>query len=1459
MRVQLPFSDHERFVRRNARRVKPRGQKRFKGGGGTNTTVTSSGPPAEVLANYQQIYGQARGVAAQQYQPYDGSLIAGFTPLQQAGFNNISPAAQAGSPFLNSASDYTISGIPSANSYLQNASALTGQGVTSGQSYLDMANALAQNASNVGDPWFNQASGLATNAFSAAQPYYDSANNFSQMSGMMLDPSHFAGTVAQYQSPYTQSVVDATQAQFNNQNAIAQNQLAGNMASRGAFGGDRDAIARAVLSGQQSSAQAPVIAGLYNTGFQNATSAAQAGSWLANAAAGQQANLGTSALTGNLSQAQQIAGIGNQLVGSRAQGSQLMAGLGNASANQNYNAAQLMSGLGGQYAGLNFNTAQLLSGLSNQAQLQGLTGANAQLTAGGMQQAQAQNQLNIPYQSYLAAQGYPVQMTNWLSGLALGTGSASGGVGSTTSPGASPISQVAGLATTGVGLYGMGKTAGLWGGSAAADAAADWGSSSAAAFGGSAAADGVGEAAAFIARGGRVAGFSAGGSPGAPDDNGIIPDTSETGISGQGGGGGASLVTDGGSLMGGGPMMAGLGKNLVTDNAPGASLMGDHPMMASTGSTATTSGGSDGGGVIGDIIQLAATAVAAYYGGPAAGAAANTAVGQIRKNFAGGGRVAGMGGIDDFALSHRVAGMGRGYDDGGAVPAGLSASVGGNPVSEQLLQSYSGLPTEQLRELTYRQPAGTAAGQLARKALAMRDRAPQSAPAQPGMSAMAVPQEGAVSGMNGYADGGEPEDDEALPAPFQVASADPTAPVSGMAPVTLPEIAVTPDEPLKNSAGPDETLDVPASRSRRGSVDPGKYDNYVPPPPQIARLIQAAADKYNVRPDVLAWMGYRESGWNPNKPGIQTQSGRGQGLYQFMPGTAKQYGIDPLDTPQAVDGAAHYMRDLLDKTGGDYTAAIQRYGTFSTGISKEDDAAVKAAFQRFIGNPEASGQALAGQSPPTDLITANTATQGTIGGFGPMEGMEQPPPVKSDPWESVLAAGLSMMGGTSPNALTNIGQGGMAGLKNFQQQRELVAKDQLRRDQIQNSALWRAAQLGNQRDRTDIMRTNADPASPKNQAQVDLMRARTAAVPEQLQLRRDQLQLSRETKEKAAERVAARPGNQEAAAINTLAEQSFRDRFGRDPKPDNTDDKTAMADIFMNTRRDQMALTAARRALATGAIPSDKEASSLARLIAEYKEASPPPGQLGTRAARKIMDFVREFNPDYQASRYPQISATVKAFSTGKQGEVINSINNVVGHLHVLDGLAQALQTKDARLINTAQQAFGRHFGIKEPVAFDAAKNIVTAELAKAVIGGEMTEGDRNLFRNTLRADFGPEQMEGAVDVYKNLLAGQLRSRKLQYEDGTGFTKGPFAFENKLLPETKEALWNLVQQKPGATPSASPVAGSGQTAPATLRPAAPSGNGGVASPASEAEYNSLPPNARYRMPNDPPGSYRTKP
>jgi hypothetical protein len=122
---------------------------------------------------------------------------------------------------------------------------------------------------------------------SDAQPYTDRAYNLLNQSTLPL-----SGQIPQYLSPYIQNVVDATQAQFNNQNAIQQQGVIGNAIARGAWGGDRSAVAQGIVAGQQQLAQAPIIAGLYNQGYNTATQTAEAQAALQQQAAGQTAQLG---------------------------------------------------------------------------------------------------------------------------------------------------------------------------------------------------------------------------------------------------------------------------------------------------------------------------------------------------------------------------------------------------------------------------------------------------------------------------------------------------------------------------------------------------------------------------------------------------------------------------------------------------------------------------------------------------------------------------------------------------------------------------------------------------------------------------------------------------------------------------------------------------------------------------------------------------------------------------------------------------------------------------------------------------------------------------------------------------------------------------------------------------------------------------------------------------------------
>ena len=250
-------------------------------------------------------------------------------------------------------------------------------------------------AANFATPYIQQAAGYATNA---AQPISQSQ-------------------IQQYENPYTQQVVNATEQQFANTNAQQQQQVLGNAAAQGALGGNRTGVAQAVLAGQQQTQEAPVIAGLesqgYTTGLQTALQEQQ-----------NEANAAYS--VGNL-------------------------------------------GVAGENAAL--------------------TGANAQLGAGSLEQQTQQAADTAAYQQYLNQLAYPFQTTQWEAGIDTGVGSQLGGTSSTTGPQPNLLSQIAGA-----GLLGVGTLGGLFGNQGALGGINPYNTANS-------------------ARGGRIQGLQTGGTP----------------------------------------------------------------------------------------------------------------------------------------------------------------------------------------------------------------------------------------------------------------------------------------------------------------------------------------------------------------------------------------------------------------------------------------------------------------------------------------------------------------------------------------------------------------------------------------------------------------------------------------------------------------------------------------------------------------------------------------------------------------------------------------------------------------------------------------------------------------------------------------------------------------------------------------------------------------------------------
>ena len=110
----------------------------------------------------------------------------------------------------------------------------------------------------------------ATSDYSqSAQPYYGAG------AGLTLGASQGVGPVSQgqigyYQNPYTQSVVNSTEAALNQQFGQQNAQLQSQAIKGGAFGGDRSNLAQAQLAGQQGLALSQSISPLYQQSYTQA-------------------------------------------------------------------------------------------------------------------------------------------------------------------------------------------------------------------------------------------------------------------------------------------------------------------------------------------------------------------------------------------------------------------------------------------------------------------------------------------------------------------------------------------------------------------------------------------------------------------------------------------------------------------------------------------------------------------------------------------------------------------------------------------------------------------------------------------------------------------------------------------------------------------------------------------------------------------------------------------------------------------------------------------------------------------------------------------------------------------------------------------------------------------------------------------------------------------------------------
>ena len=92
-------------------------------------------------------------------------------------------------------------------------------------------------------------------------------------------------------------------------------------------------------------------------------------------------------------------------------------------------------------------------------------------------------------------------------------------------------------------------------------------------------------------------------------------------------------------------------------------------------------------------------------------------------------------------------------------------------------------------------------------------------------------------------------------------------------------------------------------------------------PARYAAKVHELSARFDLSPALIEALVWQESRWRAHA----VSPAGARGLAQLMPGTARELGVDPDDPFANLEGGARYLRQQLDRFGGDVEKALAAY------------------------------------------------------------------------------------------------------------------------------------------------------------------------------------------------------------------------------------------------------------------------------------------------------------------------------------------------------------------------------------------------------------------------------------------------------------------------------------------------------------------------------------------------------
>jgi hypothetical protein len=199
--------------------------------------------------------------------------------------------------------------------------------------------------------------------------------------------------------------------------------------------------------------------------------------------------------------------------------------------------------------------------------------------------------------------------------------------------------------------------------------------------------------------------------------------------------------------------------------------------------------------------------------------------------------------------------------------------------------------------------------------------------------------------------------------------------------------------------------------------------------------------------------------------------------------------------------------------------------------------------------------------------------------------------------------------------------------------------------------------------------------------------------------------------------------------------------------------------------------------------------------VAQAIAAGQLPAPTGMAAANprnhQLMGEVMRLNPEYDFAAVNAKKNAQVAFTTGPLGNSMRSFATAGQHLDQLNELVDALGNKNLTAINLANNKVKEWTGGTSVSNFNAAKDVVSKEVVKAIVAGGGGVSEREELARLMDSAKSPAQLKGVITQFRNLMTAQHENLLLQRR-AAGLSDATLPDYSKMPSNAKPPIPNSI-------------------------------------------------------------------